>query len=254
MAATTFSFFNWNNVYTYAKWDVIYGATASDTRYFYSTTDNNVGADPNAQFVFSPTKTVRTENVMRVYFNQTGTTTFQPGSIVNISGIAPDSSANYSGTVLAVGALGPSGYVEYLNGGLDTTNAVTAGGVRAPIHPNWTTGFYWVPSYTTDASHDQAVVQAKLGDGYSQRQSFAINSNSLAWNLVFDERTNKETRALLNFLQDKGGATPFVMNLPLGGLYNKAGLQYVSQPAKHRMGSFGLNQVTVPVVQVFDIG
>lgn len=250
MAVPLNTYFTWNDSYSYAKWDVIYGAGgATDTRYFYSTVGNNLGADPEGQYVYSPTTLSRTDNVNRVSFTQTGTIYFQPGSIVIVSGIQPDPSCNYTGVVLAAGP----GYVDYVNPGLNTSNNVTNGGVRAPIHPYWTTGFFWLPSWTTEATHEQAVVKTQLGDGYSQRQTTAINSNSLAWNLVYAERSDKETASMLNFLQNYGGATPFKLAFPIGNLYNRADLKYISGPARHGMTSYGLSTVTVPVSQVFDI-
>ncbi len=250
MAIPTYSFFGWNANVTYDKWDVSQVQFAGALQYFYSTVGNNLGANPTGRYVFSPTSATRVDNVVRVSFNQTGSVFFQPGSVVVVSGVAPDSSVNYTGVVLAAG----SGYVDYLNPGLPTTNPITAGGVTAPIHPYWTTGFYWIPSWSTEVTHDMSVIEAKLGENYSQRQNTAINSNSLNWNLVFSERTDKETMAMLTFLQVAGGVTPFVLAFPVGNLYNQPGLKYVSQPARNQLTSFGLNQTTFTTTQVFDIG
>lgn len=250
MAVPINNYFGWNSSYVYAKWDVAYGATAGDTRYFYSTVDNNLNAKPTAVFSYTPTQTTRTDNVMRTSFTQTGTAYFQPGSVVVVANIEPDASANYTGVVLAAGA----GYVDYLNPGLTTSNAVTAGTVSAPIHPYWTTGFYWVPSWTTDVTHNAEVINTKLGEGYSQRMNPAINSNSLSWSMTFAERTDREAGALLTFLQNQGGVTPFKLPFPVGLIYNRADLKYINQPARHVMTSYGLNTVTVPVTQVWDIG
>lgn len=247
-AIPTYTFFGWTTNYTYAKWDVVIGSTVRPTQYFYSTVGSNLNANPDAQFVYSPTLATRTDNVMRLNFTQTGTTYFQQGSVVVVSGLAPDA-ANYTGLALA----GGSGYVDYLDAGLNVSNVVTAGGVRAPIHPYWTTGFYWIPSWSTEVTHNMEVVTAKLGESYSQRFNPVINSNSLSWNLVFAERTDKETMGMLTFLQVQGGATPFVLSFPIGGLYNKVGLKYISQPAHDALQSYGLNGTVVPVTQVFDI-
>lgn len=250
MAVPISTYFGWNANVTYSKWDVAYGATVGDTRYFYSTVNSNVGADPNARFVFSPTLTSRTQNVMRVSFNQTGTIYPTQGSVVVVSGISPDSSANFTGVILA----GGSGWVDYLNPGLDAANPTTIGGVTFPIHPYWTTGFYWLPSWTTDVTNQVQVINTQLGEGYSQRMNPVINSNSLGWSLIFSERGDKETASLLNFLQVAGGAQSFAINFPVGKIYNAANLKYVAGPVKHSLTSFGLNSVSVPVTQVFDIG
>lgn len=257
MAVTTYSFFNWNSVYSYSRWDVIYGTTAADTRYFYSTKDGNAAANPDSFFSYSAVggTGTRDTNVMRLTFTQTGMLHFQPGSIVIVSGVNGNN-VNYTGTILAAGtgaAPNSSWYIDYLNPGRNEAIENTQGRVFAPIHPYWGTGFAWIPSFATDISHDQQIVRTQLGDGYSSRFNPVINSNSLSWNLQFEERTDKETIALLNFLQNFGGANPFVINFPIGGLYNKPGVKYISGPVKHQLASHGLNNISVPVTQVFDI-
>lgn len=252
MAVTTYSFFNYNSNYSYDKWDVIQGggASATDTRFFYSTVGSNVGNYPLSRFVYGATQTTRTsEEVMRISFTQTGTAYFRQGSMVTIQGVVPDSTANYTGVALA----GGSGYVDILSAGLASTNVATNGQVIAPIHPNWTTGFWWVPGYSTTIANKQLVISSPLGDGYVQRTNTAINSNSLAWDLIFENRPDKEERSLANFLQDKCGVIPFVVDFPIGKLYNKNGLQYVAGEPKHSINSFGINTLTVPIIQTFNL-
>lgn len=250
MAVTTYSFFTYNGNYSYDKWDVIQGASASDTRFFYSTVGSNVGAYPLSRFIYAASQTTRTsDEVMRISFTQTGTAYFRQGSVVTIQGVVPDSTANYTGVALA----GGSGYVDILSAGLTSTNVATNGQVVAPIHPNWTTGFWWVPGYTTTVDNDQLVIVSQLGEAYGQRMNTAINSNILSWNLVYENKTNKETRALANFLQDKCGVIPFVMDFPVGNLFNRAGLKYVGGKPKMGMNSYGINTTTFTATQVFDL-
>lgn len=251
MAITTYSFFAYNGSYTYDKWDVLQGAGgANDTRYFYSTVGGNVGNYPLSRFIYDATSTSRSsDEVMRVSFTQTGTAYFRQGSMVTVQGVVPDSSANYTGVALG----GGDGYVDILCAGLTAANAVTAGQVIAPIHPNWTTGWAWIPGYSTKVNAKQAVIQSPMGDGYTQRMNTAINSNVLAWNLVFENRTDKEERAIANFLQDKCGVIPFVLGFPVGKLYNRNDLRYVGGEPEHSLDSYGINTLTVPVMQVFDI-
>ena len=258
MAVTTYSFFNWSGNYTYSKWDVIFGTTPTDTRYFYSTTDNNAAANPDSFFSYSAVggSVARDTNVVRLTFTQTGTIYFKPGSIAIVSGIHPDGGACYTGTILAAGTGSTPNsayYIDYLSPGLNTTTTIVNGRVFAPIHPYWTTGFAWIPSYSTDITMGQNVIRTPLGDSYSQRFSPVINSNALSWNLHFDERTDKETMALGNFLQNFGGSAPFVINFPVGGIFNKPGIKYISGPMQQGLGSYGLSNVTVQVSQVFDI-
>ncbi len=249
-AIPTYTFSTWVSGYNYSKWDVAFGATAGDTRYFYSTLNNNSGQSPNAFFTYTPTQATRTSNVMRMSFNQTGTAYFQQGSIVSVQNMAVAiGGGNYTGVALA----GGPGFVDYLDAGNDISIATNIGQVVAPLHPNWTSGFAFIPSWQTDVTSDMAVINTKLGEGYSQRLNPVINSNSLSWNLVFAERSDKETMALLTFLQVAGGATPFVLNFPVGGIFNMPGLKYVGTSVKEGLTSFGLNGVSFNATQVFDL-
>lgn len=249
MAVITNTFTFWHANYAYTKWDVAWGANSTDKRFYYSLIDNNENTGPLATFSYATTQASRTDNVNRMTFTQTGTTYFQPGSIIEIQNVGPDTSTCYTGVAIN----GGPGFVDYLNPGLNVTNATSAGTIRAPIHPYWTTGFAWIPSWSTDVTHNQLVYQSALGEGYSQRMNPVINSNSLAWNLTFENRTDKETTALLTFLQDKGGVTPFRVAFPVGRLYNNPLIQYVAGPAKHGLSSYGLNTVSVPIAQVYDL-
>lgn len=249
MATTNYSFTFWHANYTYTKWDVAQGASSTDSRFFYSTTDGNLNTSPLARFIYTPTNAAWDNNVVRVTFTQTGTTYFQPGSIVEVSNCSPNTASNYSGVVLAAGP----GYVDYLCPGLSTADGIVAGQVVAPIHPYWTTGMWWIPSWSTQVKHNQIVVKSQLGEGYSQRQNPVINSNSQTWTLTFAERTDKETTSLLNFLEDKCGSVAFKMPFPVGKLYMNNNLKYVNGEPTHSLNSYGLNTVQVDVTQVFDL-
>ena len=251
MAYTTYSFGAYNSNYSYDKWDVIQGVNSStDTRFFYSTVGSNMGNYPLSRFIYTATQTTRmSDEVMRVSFTQTGTATFKQGSVVVVQGVVPDATANYTGVALA----GGSGYVDFLCPGLTTSNAATNGNVIAPIHPNWTTGFMWTPSFSSKLNNKQVVIESQLGEGYRQAMNPFINSNSFEWELTFENRTNKEARSLMNFLQDKCGVIPFVLAFPVGNLSNRNNLQYVNGDSSNDMSSYNINTVSVNVKQVFDL-
>lgn len=249
MAITNYSFTFWHSNYTYTKWDVAQGATSTDARYFYSTKNDNLNTGPLARFIYTPTSAAWQDNVVRLSFTQTGTTYFQPGSIVEVSNCTPNTASNYSGVVLAAG----SGYVDYLCPGLSTTDGVIGGQVVAPIHPYWTTGWWWIPGFSTQVAHNQLIIQSNLGEAYQQSFNPAINSNSLAWSLVFTERTDKETTSMLNFIENMGGTTPFRMPFPVGKLFMNNTLQYLAKNPQQRMNSYGLNETSVEVQQVFNL-
>jgi phage-related protein len=249
-AVTNYSFQTWSASQSYQKWGVVYGANATDTRYFYATVDNSA-ENPTGRFWYNPASFSRQDNVTRLTFTQTGTRFFQQGSIVIVSGVTADPTVHYTGIALAAG----SGYVDYLNPGYNTSSNLFAGGVMAPIHPYWTTGFYWLPSWQTTVDLSQNVVKTQLGEGYSQQFNPVVNANSLSWNMMFAERTDKETLSLLNFVENYGGATPFKIGFPVGNLYplNPA-VKYltVGQP-KHDMPSYGLNNVNLQIAQNFNV-
>lgn len=245
MPNVTNTFFDWNASYAYTKWDV---AIESD-RYFFSLIDNNFNYSPTTTSTYTPTLATRNNNVLRLNFTQVGTEYFQQGSIIELKNCSPDPSINYSGVILA----GGPGYVDFLNPGLNVSNGVSAGTLTAPIHPYWTTGFAWIPSWTTTIDGNQNVMSASMGENYSQRYTSAINSNSIQWSLVFNERTDKETAALMTFLQDKGGVGHFKLPFPVGLIYNNPNLKYINGAPKVSLNSFGLNSVSCGISQVFDL-
>lgn len=252
MATTTYAFFAYNNAYTYDKWDVIQGGGASvtDSRFFYSTKASNLGNYPLSRFTYTATNTQRlSTEVMRVSFTQTGTAFFTQGSMVTVGGVTPDGTANYTGTALG----GGSGYVDFLCPGLTTSNAALGGTVVAPIHPAFTTGFWWIPSPGSKIANQQIVIESKLGEGYTQKYNPAINFNSLGWTLVYEERTDKEIRSLANFCQDMGGVVPIPINFPVGKLSNRNDLRYTLGEVQEDLTSFGLNAASVQIQQVFNI-
>jgi phage-related protein len=67
----------------------------------------------------------------------------------------------------------------------------------------WTQDFVWRPSYGSSVNFAAQNEIVKLGEGYDQVTNKAINCLPMELNLQFQNRTDKETKAILHFLQEK---------------------------------------------------
>lgn len=240
----------WSAYYNYKKWDVVKGdGVSSAPIYYYNLKDDNFNVGPSYSYSYALVSSTRDSNVNRLYFTQIGTEYIQPGSVIEIFDCLPDPSINYSGIALAAGP----GYVDYLNPGLSVSNAIMGGTLHTPIHPYWTTGFAWIPSWSSEVTSTPTVNTAAMGEGYTQRQNPAINSNTLKWNLVFDNREDNEAAALRTFLQDKGGVGHFPVPFPVGRLHNNPNLKFINGPTTEKLNSYGLNMVSVELQMCFDL-
>lgn len=74
--------------------------------------------------------------------------------------------------------------------------------------------FFWKPSYDSDENIKPSIKKAQFGEGYAQSTPDGINNILLPFNLLFDKRTDAETRAIIHFLNDKKGTTTFAMIPP----------------------------------------
>jgi len=253
MPQTLFDFAAWNGTLPYQKFDTVYGADTGGPivydKYYYATRDVPIGQSPRALFRFNVTSTTRSQGLFTVNYTYTGAgPQFARGSIVQVQGLL-EVSANFTGMVLNAG----SGFIQYINqGGFDYTTA-SAGTVTAPINPNWTTGFFFTPSYSSPLSTAQSTIEAKFGDGYSQRQRNGLNSNMHSWELSFTDRSDKEARAILNYVEDEGGVDPVQLLIPLNNLTARATTKFVLKNPKYNPTSFNLNAINVTAEEVFDI-
>ena len=114
----------------------------------------------------------------------------------------------------------------------------------------WTTNFYWTPNYSTSADLTFKRTELQLGDGYSQRMRNGLNSNPLSFNLVFDSRSDDETKSILHFVEQKGGVDPFVYNPQT--IFNRTGLKYIAIDPKWTSSAYNINNVTITLQRVFD--
>ena len=71
------------------------------------------------------------------------------------------------------------------------------------------TKFIWTPSYTSSFQHKPAVSTIRFGNGYEQRIAKSINPDLKTLQLNFDQRTSREARAIIYFLQQRASIQAF---------------------------------------------
>lgn len=249
--ATQFFFPYWNVNVQYEQFDVVKGTYIDDLNYYYATQDN-IGHSPSGIYSYNTIAFSRKDSLITAYYTLTGAAiNFAPGSLVTVLGGIV---GGYTGMVTDVGLYGStSGYIKFIQGGWNESFNATAGTIVTSLSPAWTTGFFFIPSYSTSIDIKQNIVEAKLGDGYSQRSANGLNNNMASWSLNFEGRSDKEAAAIQNFVEDHQGVYPFTLMLPVSKLVNRPELKYVTKGFKSDTNSFGLNNVNVQVEQVFDL-
>lgn len=74
--------------------------------------------------------------------------------------------------------------------------------------------FIWTPSYQAQSSFAPKVNLIKFGDGYEQRVQSDINNSLLSFSASFTERSEKETRAIVHFLDKRNSVESFIFTPP----------------------------------------
>lgn len=243
--STQFYFPPYNSSVAWKKFDVIY-----DGSYLYGTQDMTVGGPnsaPTLQISYTVSGHKREDDVTTLFFSQTGNVcNFQRGSIVRAANLS-NSSCNYTGMVLD----GGSGWCSYINPGWPQGLSASVG-VVGGLNPAWTSGFFFSPTYTTKIGSENQIITAQLGNGYSQRMSQGVNTFNQNIQAVFQNRSDREARAITNFVQDKGGVLSFDIMMPNQFLNNQPNQKYVAPSVDVSPVSFGLNDIAVPLIRVFD--
>jgi phage-related protein len=247
MATTTnFKIYPWNGSLSYNKFDVVF-EQAGTFRYFYAT-QNSVGQNPTGVYNFPITSYKREDDATILYYTYSGSgPLFAIGSIIRVTGMT-DTSLNYTGMAIDAG----SGWVKYPDDGWPITLAATVGAINCP-NPAWTTGFMFVPSYSTTVETTQNIIKAQFGDGYSQRQRGGLNNNTQSWKLSFNERSDKEAKAIFNYIEERGGVDPINLLMPITKFQNRYDNKYTLKSPQLNTAYFDLNNISVIADQVFDI-
>jgi phage-related protein len=81
----------------------------------------------------------------------------------------------------------------------------------------WTQDFLWRPSYGSKSDFVAINDQLKMGEGKDYVTNMAINSLPLELSLNFNNRTDKEARAIVHFLQEKSFSYESIFSLDYKG-------------------------------------
>jgi len=75
--------------------------------------------------------------------------------------------------------------------------------------------FLWKPSYNATVEHAPRVITVAFGNGYEQRTQDGIYNGLINFSATFEMRTEKEARAIIQFLRARRGAESFgIKHLP----------------------------------------
>lgn len=249
--ASQFYFPPYNASLTWKKFDVIYD-TFNGTNYVYGyATQDSINQNPNGIFNYPITAYSRVDDVTTLTFTQTGASLpiFQAGSLIRVTGVSANNTVNYTGMCIA----GGSGTCSYINPGWpQTDNSITVGAINCP-NPAWTSGFFFIPTYSTKIETKNTPFVAKLGDGYEQRSPAGLNTFNQTYNMVFQQRSDKEARAITNYVEDAGGVRCFPIVIPVVAFGNQPNQKFVADDVQVTPVSWGLNDINITVRRVFDL-
>jgi len=88
------------------------------------------------------------------------------------------------------------------------------------LNGNLIPNFWWKASYATEASFKPKLIVNQFGNGYQQRIKDGLNNNMAEFSVSFQNRSEKETVAILHFLNERNGHQSFIYNMPT--IYNKS--------------------------------
>jgi len=77
------------------------------------------------------------------------------------------------------------------------------------LNSSWTKKFVWKPSYGSTVNFKAFNSEVLFGDGYSQILNKGLNSLRMSMDLKFEEKDDKESKAMIHFLENKKGVIDF---------------------------------------------
>lgn len=107
--------------------------------------------------------------------------------------------------------------------------------------------FTWIPSYSTDARVDIETRMLEMGDGYKKEAPFGPSNDPIKLTYVFDNITDKEAEAIVNFVSQKGGEV-FIVDLPFP---YKRQLYFQASDITHSKSFQDVNSVSIALVETF---
>lgn len=142
--------------------------------------------------------------------------------------------------------------LNFVNPGPDESQQSTSlGAINCP-EPAWTTGFFFTPSSTNAWEVQQAVISSQFEVSYQQRGPQGLWNNKNAWTINFDNRSSKESRAIMAFVQNLQGVYSTTLMITDTTLYNNPSLKYLLTTPKLNTTSYNLNVTQVVATQVYE--
>lgn len=229
----------WSSTATYKRYDVV-GANP----YFYASKDQPAGYNPSGIYNYTIGQYSRTDDLVTLTYTHSGGPAFGVGDIVRITA----SAVNYSGMIVN----GGSGTIQYIHPGPGIGTTVTAGTINCGT-PGWTSGFAFIPDYTSDFPSENDAIVTQLGNGYTQRMSKGLNTFNETPSLVYRNIDGRQMKAIVHFVQDSDGVRPVEILLNDPFLNNQPNQKYTLSKVSERPVSFGRYDVAVAVTRVFDL-
>lgn len=106
--------------------------------------------------------------------------------------------------------------------------------------------FTYTPDNAGQLSVKPRVLEAKFGDGYSQRTGDGINIRPREWRLTFNTRTDAEMAPIVAFLEARNGIESFDWTPPTGAAGKFLCSEWQQTPVRA-----GINDLTATFREVF---
>lgn len=105
------------------------------------------------------------------------------------------------------------------------------------------------PSYGLSTDTQARIIEAKFGDGYSQRAGDGLNSVDEVVNVVWNQLTEVDAQTIVDFFKARAGFESFDWTPPKELTAKK----YIVQAWKRSKPRFGQDSVTAAFRQVHDL-
>ena len=117
---------------------------------------------------------------------------------------------------------------------------------------NSTVGVDVSPSYAPQLDINNNVINVQLGDGYQQRLQKGINATRRTFTLPFNNRTDADVNAILNFLASSTGGNNGVKSFNWTPPFGATG-KWICQDPQVTVNSFNLNDLQLTFKEVFEV-
>lgn len=215
--STQYQISPWGSTQSYKQYDVINGMLIGGTVYPTNcaryATQPSIGQNPSGYFTYNITSITSSEDIATINFAQTGNVpNVAPGSVIMVAGTANN---NYVGMAIA----GASGTASFINPGF--ADAAGAGGTISMYNPAWSSGYFFVPTYTSKISTENQAITTQFGNGYTQKMSRGLNTFDQKLSFVYQNIDSRQMKAISHFVEDTAGVRAFEVMIPDSYLFNQ---------------------------------